>query len=90
MGEDENITGDPPRDVLNQSAKRMSWPTIEGTASLLSLAEVERRHIFDVLERVGDHHIKAATAIAIDRRILYRRLKEYRNYNCEQGSKLPR
>jgi transcriptional regulator with PAS, ATPase and Fis domain len=76
MGEDETLgTGDPPWDVLNQSPGRTSRPAIERNASLLSLAEAERRQILDVLERVSEHHIRAATALGIARRTLYRRLK---------------
>ncbi len=42
----------------------------------LSLAEVERRYIRVVLERVGGHRAKAARILKIGERSLYRRLKE--------------
>jgi DNA-binding NtrC family response regulator len=79
MGKDEILgIGDLPGDVLNKSVRRTSWPAIVRNASLLSLAEVERQHILDVLEQVGDHHIRAANALGIDRRTLYRKLEGYR------------
>jgi DNA-binding NtrC family response regulator len=43
----------------------------------LSLAEVERRYILRVLEKMGGHQIKTARVLGIDRRTLYRRLRQY-------------
>jgi DNA-binding NtrC family response regulator len=89
MGKDEVLgIGDLPGDVLHKFDRCKSWLAMSPNASILSLAEVERQHILDVLERVGDHHIRAATALGIDRRTLYRRLEEYRPYNHEQHSEL--
>jgi len=42
-----------------------------------SLADVERRYILRVLEKTGGHQIKTAEVLGIDRRTLYRRLKQY-------------
>jgi two-component system response regulator HydG len=42
-----------------------------------TLAEVERRYILRVLEKTGGHQIKAAEILGIDRRTLYRRLRQY-------------
>jgi DNA-binding NtrC family response regulator len=42
-----------------------------------TLAEVERRYILRVLEKTGGHQINSAEILGIDRRTLYRRLKQY-------------
>ncbi|MEN3333689.1 MAG: two-component system, NtrC family, response regulator AtoC [Blastocatellia bacterium] len=41
------------------------------------LAEVERRYIIKILEKMGSHQIKTAQILGIDRRTLYRRLRQY-------------
>jgi DNA-binding NtrC family response regulator len=43
----------------------------------LPLVEIEKRHITAMLQRYGGHYIKTATALGIDRRTLYRKLKQY-------------
>jgi DNA-binding NtrC family response regulator len=43
----------------------------------LTLAEVERLHILQTLERFGWSHSRAAEALAIGRTSLWRKLKEY-------------
>jgi DNA-binding NtrC family response regulator len=42
-----------------------------------TLAELERRYILSVLGRCGGHQLKAAALLGIDRRTLYRKLREY-------------
>ncbi len=42
-----------------------------------TLAELERRYILSVVERCGGHQLKAAAVLGIDRRTLYRKLREY-------------
>ena len=42
-----------------------------------TLADLERRYILSVLERCGGHQLKTAAVLGIDRRTLYRKLKEY-------------
>lgn len=42
-----------------------------------TLAEVERRHILRVLDQVGGHRGQAAERLGIDRRTLYRKLREF-------------
>jgi two-component system, NtrC family, response regulator AtoC len=42
-----------------------------------TLAELERRYILSVLERCGGHQLNTAAVLGIDRRTLYRKLKEY-------------
>lgn len=49
----------------------------EATLDDASLAEVERRYIIRVLEKMGGHQIKTSRILGIDRRTLYRRLRQY-------------
>jgi DNA-binding NtrC family response regulator len=46
-------------------------------AALLPLAEVERRHVLDVLAAVDGNKRLAATILGVDRRTLYRKLEQY-------------
>jgi DNA-binding NtrC family response regulator len=48
-----------------------------GSASALSLEEIERRHILAVLEQVGGHRGRAAAILGIDPKTLYRKLQSY-------------
>ncbi len=43
--------------------------------AMLTLAEVERRHILQVLEKTGGNKLKAAQVLGIDRSTLHRKLK---------------
>jgi DNA-binding NtrC family response regulator len=49
----------------------------EATLDDVSLAELERRYILRILEKKGGHQIKTASVLGIDRRTLYRRLRQY-------------
>jgi DNA-binding NtrC family response regulator len=42
-----------------------------------TLAEVERRYILRILEKMDGHQIRTAQVLGIDRRTLYRRLRQY-------------
>jgi DNA-binding NtrC family response regulator len=44
---------------------------------VLSLGELERRHIADVLERTNWHQGKAAEMLGISPKTLYRKIREY-------------
>jgi Nif-specific regulatory protein len=57
------------------AVERGSSPGSEGT--LLSLEEVERRHITRILDSVGGNRTQAATILGIGLRTLQRKLKEY-------------
>jgi len=61
----ENVTN-PDRDIIEEAA-------MDGA----SLAEMERRYILHMLKKMGGHQIKTAEALGIDRRTLYRRLRQY-------------
>ena len=49
----------------------------EATLDNATLAEVERRYILRILEKMDGHQIKTAQILGIDRRTLYRRLRQY-------------
>jgi DNA-binding NtrC family response regulator len=56
----------PDRDIVEEAA-------LDG----VSLAEMERRYIVRVLKKMGGHQIRTAQVLGIDRRTLYRRLRQY-------------
>ena len=56
----------PERDVIEEAA-------VDG----VPLEEVERRYILRVLKKMGGHQIRTAQTLGIDRRTLYRRLRQY-------------
>ncbi len=51
----------------------------DGTAAILPLAEVERRHILRAVEHAGNDLNLAAGLLGIGKTTLYRKLKEYRS-----------
>ena len=52
-------------------------PSPEQSAELLSMDEVERRYVLQVLEAVNGSRAEAARTLGFDRRTLYRKLKSY-------------
>ncbi|HWJ21616.1 MAG TPA: sigma-54 dependent transcriptional regulator [Gemmatimonadaceae bacterium] len=48
-----------------------------GDAGLLALADVERRHIEEILKRESWHQGKAASVLGISTKTLYRKIREY-------------
>ncbi len=77
--------------VLSSAAMLIEGPTIDvrdlperfrcaealaDTGAPLTLAEVERRHVRQVLQQVGGNKVKAAQALGISRMTLYRMLEE--------------
>jgi two-component system, NtrC family, response regulator HydG len=60
---------------LVDSARRERW----------SMERLEREYIIDVLQQTGGHRGHAADILGIDRRTLYRKLKQY----AEEGTGLP-
>jgi DNA-binding NtrC family response regulator len=67
---------DLPSDMFDEDVDD-SISTKEQVGSILSLAELERRHILSTFDRLGRHQIKTAVALGIDRRTLYRKLRQY-------------
>jgi two-component system, NtrC family, response regulator AtoC len=59
---------------LSPPSSRTGGP--EPPGDLPSLAEMERRYLHQVLERVGDNRTLAASILGIDRKTLYRKLQE--------------
>src|SRR5689334_23109329 len=49
----------------------------EAVLDNVPLAEVERRYIIKILEKMSGHQIRTAQILGIDRRTLYRRLRQY-------------
>ena len=74
MGSDETLTVQdlpasitaPERDIVE-----------EAIVDNVPLSELERRYILRILEKMGGHQIKTAEILGIDRRTLYRRLRQY-------------
>jgi len=55
-----------------------------GELELLSLEEIERRHILAVLDHVNGKRVKAAELLGIDRKTLYRKLERW-GFEVEEG-----
>ena len=67
--------GDLPDEIRRASGNR---EVVRSAAERgLSLAELERDYIFEVLRRAGGNKTRAAELLGIPRRTLYRRLDEY-------------
>lgn len=74
--DDELNLGDLPPEVTKGAAE--GYDVIrEHTACQVPLAEIERRYILHMFDSFGENQVKAATALGINRRTLYRKLKEY-------------
>lgn len=65
----------PPEIRRGDEAQANDWSTDQTENE--TLAEVERRHILKVFKRLGGHQIKTASLLGIDRRTLYRKLKQF-------------
>jgi two-component system response regulator HydG len=80
---DEILADDFPITFTTGSLRAPSAPRLEARSGgnkgegLLPLAEVERRHILDVLGAVGGNKRLAARVLGVDRRTLYRKLETY-------------
>ena len=74
MGADETLTpGDLPDGVTAPERDVVEEALLDSA----SLEEIERRYILRVLEKMEGHQLKTAHVLGIDRRTLYRRLKQY-------------
>jgi DNA-binding NtrC family response regulator len=68
--------------LLHPAAQTVTAPGAEFAAfdaERLTLDALERRYILHVLAQEGGHQSRAADRLGIDRRTLYRKLKEYRD-----------
>ena len=80
LSEHEEIGVEDLPEPVRRAGSRSSHPApalAAGPPGLLSLAEVERRHILHVLEAVGGNKRLAARILGVDRRTLYRKLEQY-------------
>jgi DNA-binding NtrC family response regulator len=62
---------------LPEKVRETSLGIRDLTGQTLTLEELERRYIFDTLERVNDDKARAAEFLGIDLSTLYRKLKRY-------------
>jgi DNA-binding NtrC family response regulator len=69
-----NVPFDPP---LGEKASRQREFLRSARAQEWTLARIEREYILDVLESCDGHRARASLILGIDRRTLYRKLKEY-------------
>ncbi len=59
----------------------------EATLDEVTLAELERRYILRIFEKMSRHQIKTSRVLGIDRRTLYRRLRQYRHEGSHRDQK---
>jgi two-component system response regulator HydG len=64
--------------LLPLGARREALPPQTGSAQLVALDEIERRHITSVLKETGFHKSRAADILGISRKTLDRKISEYR------------
>jgi two-component system response regulator AtoC len=68
---------DLPEKIRNYQGDQLKVPSSEGGGELLSMEEVERRHILHVLRAVGGNKVAAAGVLGFDRSTLYRKLEHF-------------
>jgi two-component system response regulator HydG len=73
---DQITLEDLPAHISKFEGKQFVLP-LENPVDLLSMAEVERRYVLQVLQAVGGRKTQAALALGFDRRTLHRKLKDY-------------
>src|ERR1700722_4223864 len=63
--------------------------SVEDIGQVMTLDELDRRYITQVLAIVGDNKSKAAELLGLDRRTLYRRLERYEDEHKAAASARP-
>ena len=74
LARDESIE---PGDLPPHIGAGLALGTAPALAAEQTLAEAERAHIIQILERYGGNHSRAAEALGIGRTTLWRKLKDY-------------
>ena len=77
-------------DDLPESLRRRTDVPMEGEEGILTLEQVQRRHVLDVLQRVKGNKLRAAEALGIGRGTLYEmlaRMKAPAVINSDRGPK---
>jgi two-component system response regulator HydG len=80
---DEITVDDLPAKIQEHQSSKIVITT-ESPGELITLDEMERRYVRQVLNAVGGNKTHAARILGIDRRSLYRRLEEPRNERKEE------
>src|SRR5690242_6383871 len=81
---DEITVDDLPAKIQEHQSSKIVITT-ESPGELITLDEMERRYVRQVLNAVGGNKTHAARILGIDRRSLYRRLEEPRNDRKEEA-----
>ncbi len=74
---DKLAPDDLPERIRNHQASRLVVETTADPGELISMEEIERRYILQVLEAVNHNKTRAAQILGFDRKTLWRKLRRY-------------